>query len=499
MTLEALLQSPGRALAERSGYRWYVLGSVLIGAFMSALDASILNIALPTITQTYHVSMALVEWVSLSYLLTLTLLLPLLGRVADLVGRKPLYNVGFLLFTLGSWLCGIAGGVHALIAWRVLQAMGAALLQSNSLALITQVFPEKERGRAIGIQGSVQAAAMSFGPYLGGYLIQHWSWPVIFFINLPIGLLGTVVAWIILPSPQGRTKEKGIDYLGGIVFSVALSLLMLVLTHMALNDWITHHETVLMFACLVAGVSFVLIESRARSPFIQLSLFRERNFTLGNLSGMLSYVALFAPMFLMPFYMERVLHYDPQQAGLLLTPIPVALAVTAPFSGYLADKVGVRVLTVGGMLLCAGSVYSLTFLHSNSTSGDITWRLAALGVAMGLFTPPNNKSVMSSAPEAHLSVAGGLLNMMRSLGMMGGVAFAETIYRRHLHILLQRLAAHVQQVAAHPRAHAMMRSFDLAYRWMALLAVVAALLSLVKKRGELAGTRRLDAPPPLEL
>jgi EmrB/QacA subfamily drug resistance transporter len=492
--LDALLHSPERAIAVRPAYRWYVLGTVLIGAFMSALDASILNIALPTINEAYRAPMVVVEWVSLSYLLTLTLLLPFMGRLADIFGRKPLYNLGFVLFTIGSWLCGSAGGIHELIAWRVLQAVGAALLQSNSLALITQVFPERERGRAIGIQGSVQAAAMSFGPFLGGFLIQHWSCHTIFFINLPIGVAGTFVAWMTLPSPESRKRDSSVDYAGGIVFSAALSILMLVLTHMAVNDWISHHETALMFACLVAGTAFVLVEARARSPFIQLSLFAERNFTIGNLAGMLSYVALFAPMFLMPFYMERVLHYDVQQAGLLLTPIPVALAVTAPLSGYLADKVGIRIFTVGGMLLTSVSLFSFTFLHSNSTSSDITWRLALLGVAMGLFTPPNNKSVMGAAPEKHLSVAGGLLNMMRSLGMMGGVAFAETIYRRHLHGLLARLPAEAQQAVTQAKLHAMMRSFDLAYKWMALVALAAAVLSFVKKREEQTG-RRGNVPP----
>ncbi len=493
--LEALLHYPERTLAGRAGYRWYVLGTVLIGAFMSALDASILNIALPTITESYHSRMVLVQWVSLSYLLTLTLLLPFMGRLADMLGRKPLYNLGFVLFTIGSWWCGVAGSVEALIAWRVLQAVGAALLQSNSLALITQVFPEKERGRAIGIQGSVQAAAMSFGPFFGGFLIQHFSCQAIFFINLPIGFIGTFVAWMTLPTPEARKKELSVDYVGGLVFSVALCVLMLVLTHMTVNDWISHHETLLLFVCLAAGVAFVIIELRARSPFIQLSLFLDRNFTLGNLAGMLSYVVLFAPMFLMPFYMEQVLHYDAQQTGLLLTPIPLALALTAPVSGYLADRVGVRPLTVGGMLLTAASLFSFTFLHSYSPSSEVTWRLALLGVAMGLFTPPNNKSVMGAAPEQHLSVAGGLLNMMRSLGMMGGVAISETIFRRHLHALLGRLLAHSHEVTLGGKAHAMMRSFDLAYRWMALVAVVAALLSFVKKRGELAGHRRLDVPP----
>jgi EmrB/QacA subfamily drug resistance transporter len=487
------VETPLPRIASRPGYRWFVLGTVLIGAFMSALDASIVNIALPAINVSYHARMGVVEWVSLSYLLTLTLMLPAMGRLADMLGRKPLYNAGFALFTVGSYACGAASGIVGLVVWRVVQAVGAALLQSNSLALITQVFPERERGRAIGVQGAVQAAAMSFGPYIGGILVERFSCQAIFYVNVPIGIVGTLVAWLVLPRPAARRQRVSLDYRGALTFSAALASFMLVVTQFTADNWISHHRALLLVVAAASLAGFYLIERRTREPFIKLSLFRERNFTIGNVSGMLSYMALFAPMFLLPFYLEKVLALDPERAGTLLTPVPMALSVVALGSGYLSDKFGVRLFTVGGMLLTAVSLYALSTLHHDSGLFAVVWRLVLLGVSLGLFTPPNNRSVMCAAPEADLSVAGGLLNMMRSLGMMCGVAFAQMIYSTELHDLLERTAA-AGPVTRALRHHEMMLSFDKVYFTMVFVALAAAVLSLVKEREELSGRKAVETP-----
>ena len=476
------METPLRGISQSRHFRWYVLGTVLIGAFMSALDVSIVNIALPSIIASYHSRMEVVEWVSLSYLLTLTLLLPAMGRLADMLGRKPLYSSGFVLFTVGSYFCGAASDIVALVVWRVVQAAGAALLQSNSLALIMQVFPERERGRAIGIQGAMQAAAMSFGPFIGGILVQHFSSQAIFYINVPIGLAGTLVAWLVLPRPTVRKGRLSLDCSGGILFSVALASLMLVLTQMTAHNWFADHKSLLLSLALVTFGAFYLVERRTPEPFIKLSLFGERNFTIGNISGMLSYVALFAPMFLLPFYLEKILRLDPERAGILLTPVPMALSLVALFSGYLSDKFGVRLFTVGGMALTAVSLFALSTLHHDSTVFGVGWRLSLLGASLGLFTPPNNRSVMCAAPVADLSVAGGLLNMMRSLGMMCGVAFAQLIYSRELHTLLDKAAETSDPAARILRHHDMMISFDKVYFTMIFVALAAAALSLVKER-----------------
>ena len=415
----------------------------------------------------------------LVYLLTLTLLLPAMGRLADMHGRKPLYCSGFVLFTVGSYFCGAASDIMALIAWRVVQAAGAALLQLNSLALITQVFHERERGRAIGIQGAVQAAAMSLGPFIGGILVEHFSPMAIFYVNVPIGLAGTLVGWLVLPRPTVRKGRHSFDYPGGILFTVALSSLMLVLTQMTAHNWFADHKALLLSMALATFGAFFLVERRTPEPFIKLSLFRERNFTIGNISGVSPTWRSSRPCSSFRSTWRRSM-LDPERAGVLLTPVPMALSVVALFSGYLSDKFGVRPFTVGGMALTAVSLFALSTLHHDSTVFGVVWRMFLLGASLGLFTPPNNRSVMCAAPESDLSVAGGLLNMMRSLGMMCGVAFAQLIYSRELHTLLNKAAGASDPAARILRQHDMMISFDKVYSTM-IVALAAAVLSLVKE------------------
>ena len=475
------METPLSGISQSRHFRWYVLGTVLIGAFMSALDASIVNIALPSIIVTYCSRIEVVQWVSLSYLLTLTLLLPAMGRLADMLGRKPLYNSGFVLFTVGSYFCGAASGIVSLVAWRVVQAAGAALLQSNSLALITQVFPRartgpghRHSGRGAG-RGHVLRAFHRRHPgealLLSGHLLRKCAHRA-----------GGDASGVAGPTQAGRKGSLSLDYSGGILFSVALASLMLVLTQMTAHNWFADHKALLFSLALATFVAFYHVERRTPEPFIKLGLFRERNFTIGNISGMLSYVALFAPMFLFPFYLEKMLRLDPERAGALLTPVPIALSVVALFSGYLSDKFGVRLFTVGGMVLTAVSLFALSTLHHDSTVFGVVWRLSLLGASLGLFTPPNNRSVMCAAPEADLSVAGGLLNMMRSLGMMCGVAFAQLIYSRELHTLLGNAAEASDPAARTLRDHDMMLSFDKVYFIMIYVALAAAVLSLVKER-----------------
>ncbi len=218
---------PHPYFSSRPGWRWFILTTVLIGATMSALDVSIVNIAMPTLKTDFSVSLALIEWVAIAYMLMLTIFLPLFGRLADMHGRSRLYNAGFVVFTIGSALCGMSPSAHFMIGARALQAIGAGLLQANSIAIITAAFPSNERGRAIGIQGAVQAVAMSIGPFVGGVLIAAIGWRAIFYINVPIGILGTLAALLILPRDEVKKEKEKVDYVGAAFFSSGLLFLVL--------------------------------------------------------------------------------------------------------------------------------------------------------------------------------------------------------------------------------------------------------------------------------
>ncbi len=503
--MKRFLQFPHPVFSARPTWKWFILINVLIGATMSALDVSIVNVAMPTLKTEFNTTMAVVEWVAMSYMLTLTIFLPFFGRLADMFGRSRLYNAGFVVFTIGSLFCGMATSASYLIIARVLQAVGAGLLQANSVALITQAFPGYERGKAIGIQGAVQAIAMAVGPFVGGVLIATIGWRAVFYINIPIGIIGTVAALLILPPNQKVEKKETIDYLGTIFFAAGLAFLVLVFNEGVKLGW--GSNTIIVYflhACILLGL-FVLTELRVEHPLIDIKLFKNRTFLIGNVTGMMSYYVLFAVLFLMPFYLEKVLNYSPALTGSLLTPIPLAMAAVAPFAGHISDKYGSRIMTASGMLVSALACFSLLFLGVHTHLVLLVGQLILLGVGMGLFTPPNNSAIMGAAPKDKLGLAGGVLNMMRSLGLIFGVDISGVIFTTLEHKYLADkgypAVQHIFQDSRIPVAmkdHAFMRGFIVVIGVLMVLNFVAAFLSTAKKERKAVDREAAEAAKEFE-
>lgn len=375
-----------------------------------------------------------------------------------------------------------------IIVARIAQAVGAGLLQANSVALITQAFPDNERGRAIGIQGAVQAAAMAVGPFVGGMLISAVGWRSVFYINIPVGILGTIAALFILPPHAKATTKQSIDYLGGASLASGLAFLVLSFNEGAKLGW--GSTTILAYGALsvVLLSLFVITELRVESPLLDLNMFRNSTFFIGNLTGMISYYVLFAVLFLMPFYCERPLNYSPALTGSLLTPVPLAMAGVAPFAGYIADKyrAGTRLLTAGGMLVCGFACFTLLFLGSRSHLILMVGELILLGIGMGMFTPPNNSAIMGAAPREKLGLAGGILNMMRSLGLIFGVDISGLVFTTLEHkYLANRGFHHVSHIFHDPRIslalkdNAFMRGFVIVIGVLVAMSLTASLLSLL--------------------
>jgi len=464
-------------------WKWFILSTVLVGATMSALDVSIVNVAMPTLEQTFQVDMATIEWVAMAYMLTLTIFLPLFGRLADMMGRAKLYNLGFVIFSIGSALCGMASTAGFLIAARIVQAVGAGLLQANSVAIITEAFPERELGRAIGLQGATQAIAMAAGPFLGGIIITLVGWRFIFYINVPIGIIGTIAALYILPKNAPARKES-IDYWGTLFFSSGLAFLILGFNQAGKLGW-TSTTIISYFSLAVVLLSaFLLLERKIIHPMIDLNLFRQWNFSAGNLAGLLSYYIFFAVLFFMPFYFERILKFTPAVAGSFLTAVPVAMAATAPISGYIADRYGSRLMTISGMAVCGFASLILSYVKYLPNPYLLCGALIILGIGMGMFTPPNNSSIMTSVPKQRLGVAGGILNMMRSLGLIFGVALSGlefTLAQQHY------VAAHgfsIGRTGAIPPAlydAAFLYGFRSIMLTLAAISLLALVLSVSKK------------------
>ncbi|MCL5237344.1 MAG: MFS transporter [Nitrospirae bacterium] len=482
------LQFPHPHFSSRPSWKWFILSTVLMGATMSALDVSIVNVAMPTLKNTFNVSMAVIEWIAMAYMLTLTIFLPLFGRLSDMYGRSKLYNIGFVVFSVGSLLCGMSPTAGFMIVSRVIQAIGAGLLQANSVAIITHAFPANERGKAIGIQGAIQAISMSVGPFVGGILIATVGWRAIFYINIPIGILGTLAALFILPPNQKVKEKEKVDYLGAAFFASGLAFLVLAFNEGVKLGWASHTIIMYFLSSTVLLSLFIITELRVEHPLIDLKLFKNATFLIGNLTGMLSYYVLFAIMFLMPFYLEKVLGYSVALTGSLLTPIPLAMAVVAPFSGHISDKYGSRIMTTSGMLISALACFSLLFMGVSAQLPLLVAVLILLGVGMGLFTPPNNSAIMGSAPRDKLGVAGGVLNMMRSLGLIFGVDISGVIFTTLEHRYLAEKgypnAQHVFSNTSIPvsiKDNAFMHGFIVVMGVLLLLNLLSAFLSTANK------------------
>jgi len=460
---------------------------------MSALDVSIVNVAMPTLKSTFGVSMAVIEWIAMAYMLTLTIFIPLFGRLADMYGRSTLYKLGFVVFSVGSMLCGMSATATFMIIARVIQAIGAGLLQANSVALITYTFPSKERGNAIGIQGAVQALAMSAGPFLGGILIATVGWRAIFYLNIPIGILGTLAAIFILPPNQKVEKKGEIDYLGTVFFASGLGFIVLAFNQGVNLGWGSHTIMMYFVSGIVLLTLFIITELRVEHPLIDLKLFRDATFLLGNVTSMLSYYVLFALMFLMPFYMQNVLGYSVALTGALLTPLLLAMAVVAPFSGQISDKYGPRIMTTSGMLIAALACFALMFMGVPVQLPLMVAVLILLGVGMGLFTTPNNSAIMGSAPREKLGVAGGVLNMMRSLGLILGVNISGVIFTSLEHRYLSDNGyPNVQNVFSNTniplqvKAAAFMHGFMMVIMVLMAVTILSAFISSVRKVKKIA-------------
>ena len=479
MRLQPLLSEPPPLprVAASTAYAWLVVATVCVGAFLGQLDASIAGLILPTLETTFHAAIADVEWVAIAYLLVLAALVVPLGRLADLMGRKLLYTFGFLVFIAGSALCGFAPNLLWLIGFRCVQAVGAAMLQANSVAIITAAVDRRRLGRAIGAQGAAQAIGLSIGPSLGGFLIEALDWRWVFFIVVPFGLIGTVLGWCVLPQTAHGTARAGhraehFDWAGALLLGPTVGLILVGLTFGTAWAWTSPRLLLLggvVIACLAA---FVRAERRAASPLVDLALFHSRQFSTGILSGLVAYAVLFGSLFLVPFYLQRVLGYSPAAAGLLLSPIPLTLAIVAPLAGLLTDRVGARLPTVVGMTLSAAALLAAAALPPINLAATLVL-LALLGIGLGLFTPPNNSSIMATAPPHRLGTAGGVLNMTRSVGTSVGVALSGAVLAL---CLSAEVGQHVASTVDAPSA-ALLIAIRGTFAFLALLAGVAALLS----------------------
>ena len=409
-------------------YKWIVLSVTTIGALMASIDSTIVILALPQMMEKLHADLVHMIWVIMGYILASTVLLLTFGRIADMFGRVRLYNIGFVVFTVGSALCGLSRTANYLIVSRLVQGAGAALMLVNSPAIITEVFPPHERGRALGINGITFAIGGIAGPLLGGLILSVADWRWVFYINVPIGIIGTVWGYLVLKEKSVRSREEKFDFPGAILFSLGLVSLLFALTMGIQLSWTSAPILCLFGLFAVMLVLFLVRERRAARPVLDLSLFRNRVYSFSVVSAMLQALAMFAMNFLIVFYLQAVRGYDPLTAALLLIPFSIVSAVVGPLSGILADRIGARVpATVGLLLQAAALAWFVVTLTPTTSYGAIVVGLVLQGLGGGLFWSPNTSAAMNGAPRDRLGIASAALATLRQTGMVTSFALALAV------------------------------------------------------------------------
>ncbi len=397
--------------------RWWVTLNVSIGIFMSTLDASIVNISFPTIIKSLDTHLKTVAWVVTAYLIVITGCLLLMGRLADLFGQRKIYLAGFLAFTVGSALCGFSPGIHFLIGSRVIQGLGASALMAIGPAIITTAFPEKDRGQALGMIGSIVSVGFLTGPLIGGFLIEHLGWRSIFFVNLPVGLVGIGLSSIILEG-RGTAGKVRLDLWGSLLIFISITSLLLSLNRLG-RGW--------FLLCLLSLGLFIVVEYRSPSPLVDLHLFRRRLFTSSIGASILSFSMNGAHTFVLPFFLQNILEFSPSKVGMLIFPVALTVMIIAPLGGRFSDRVGVTIPATMGLMLTSLAVLSFIFLRSAVSEYEIILRQVIFGIGIGFFNPSNNSAIIGSLPKEKVGLASSFLALSRNLGMVIGVALAEMV------------------------------------------------------------------------
>ena len=459
------------ANSEASWYRWLIFGTVASGTFMVNVDGSVMNVALPALERQFAVGPALLQWVISGYLLIITGILPVVGALSDRLNRKRVFLAGVTFFTSGSILCAFSSTIDELILFRIFQSLGGAVIMGNVMSIVAHIFPAGERGRPIGLIGSVVAAGTIVGPSVGGLLIAAYGWPSIFWVNVPVGVVAVVMTQIVLGRMVSNQSTERFDSAGAILFFVGIVSLMIFVSEGTTWGWASASSWLSLALALTALPLFIWRELRAASPVIELSLFRSGAFSIGNIAGYLSYVMFMFPGFILPLYMQHVLRIPTAHIGMLLTPQAVFMIVVSPFGGRLTDKVGANWPAFAGMAMGTVGLWMMTRFTSATSYTDIVIALSVFGAGMGLFTSPNTVAVLESAPISKSGLTGSLIATVRNFGRVSGIAVAV--------LLLQSAGVSIATVAGFTAATAYAFNGSVA---IGALGVVLTVTRLLQKR-----------------
>lgn len=421
---------PLNRITSSPNYKWWAYGAVAIGMFLSVMDQSGINIALPQISEHFTADIPTVQWITLGYSLATSAMLMPMGRLSDMIGRKEVYLIGYVGFIILAFVGGLSQSLAFLIAAKILQGIASAGVQANSMALITEVFPSSERGKAMGLYMTIIGTGAISGPILGGLIVSNFGWRWVFFAGIPVGILAILSAALILkgrnPQQADRSGRGSFDWVGAALSSAALVVFLLAMTNGWKIGWTSAPIVAGFAAAVVLLAAFIIWELRVSDPMLDLSLFSSRVFSLAISARFVQFMGGSAIFFLMPFYLIQGLGYEASRAALLMIPGSLCMAIVSPLAGRLSDRLGTKWLAAAGAIFSAAGMLNLSLLSIESPAWQIILGIFLSGLGMATFSSPNTSAIMGSLTPDKYGIVSGFVNLARTSANVTGVAISTT-------------------------------------------------------------------------
>jgi EmrB/QacA subfamily drug resistance transporter len=458
--------------------------SISLATFMAGLDGTIVNIALPTISESFHVSTTTVSWVSTAYLLVMAGCVLVFGKISDIIGFKKVFLAGFIIFTLGSLACGVLPDLFNSLTWligsRIFQAVGGAMITAIAPAMITAYIPMSQKGKAMGIVMTLAALGTALGPTIGGFLTQYFSWHAIFFINIPVGIVAVLLGAKVIPKDPVGKVLTGFDTTGSALVFAGFASLLYVVSEGETLGWTSPGILALAaFAIILLGW-FVVHELRVADPILDLRLFKNRNFLLTNLLLSLVFFSFAGINYLLPFYLKYVRHVDTSTAGIIMTSLSFAMMGAGILSGYLFNRTGPRALCIlAGITLTAG-YFLMTHLHTDTHAGYVVFSLALIGFGLGLMITPASNMVMNAVSRTKQGMVSSLTSLERFAPLTLGIAFFNLVFLQGV----ASIAASHEVTKASPvdmQLQVLAAGFDFAFLFSFLLGIAIIVIAIIAR------------------
>jgi len=408
---------------------WLVLITVMIASFLGRLDATIVTLALPKIIKDFSITVSQAAWISTAYIIANAIFVPIFGKLGDLMGRKRLYIAGIIGFTVSSMLAGLSFNLPSMIIFRVFQAITVSIDYPIALSIIAFTFQDKgQRAQAMGLWSGIFAVSAVFGPLLGGPLIDNFSWRAVFYINLPLGIIGAIMAFIFIEEPVKKIKGlKNFDIFGALLLGLSLGSLVLVLDQGQGWGWISTKSIITYMITAVSMYIFILVESKAKEPVVDLKFFKIFTFTAAIITSFISFMGMMGGLFLLPIFIQNYLGYSVTKTGLLFIPMALGMMFTAPLGGWLSSKIEPRFLTAFGMFWAAFVMFLFTGIDIKWTGADIALRMFLFAAGLGIGMSPLTNAATSTVPISEIGIASSVLALARNISGAFGIAIFATI------------------------------------------------------------------------